>query len=323
MLNAGRWFRGLTLAMLLVGCGVCFGSEAEIKVDRSGRPVLMVDGNPQSLVMGLGGFSGGDQAPAWQAFQQAGLDSVMVFANLGFYQSKLGYVSPIKYMREFWRGPEDYDDTDVEKILASPLKANPQAKLFIWVGIGEYPEFGFMHPEDVIRNDKGEALIVESHFMRFDAAPPQPKSGHPERYAISFFSERYRQECAAMLRKFVRVVESGPYGKNVVGYLIGGGQDAQFYAWLPPDGHLQDQPDNWGDYSPVARRAFISWLSRRYEGQISALNQAWRCELSAFEQATPPPATDLAGVRPFHDLVTERRAYDWKRTPRLDVLSVT
>ena len=289
----------------------CLCAEAEIGSDSSGRPVLVVGGAPMPLLPGLTGFGSGD-GKEMTAFRQAGLKAVVVFANLGFYQSKLGYVAPIKHMREFWRGPGDYDKTDVDKILSQPLKVNPDFKIILWLAIGEYPEFGFKYPDEVIRNDKGEALIASTHFLRFDSAPPRAKPGQAEHYAISFFSERYRKECSEMLVEFIKTVEASPHGKNVIGYLIGGGQDCQLYSWSPPDGFLQDKPENWGDYSPAAKKSFIKWIENKY-GDITTLNQAWNSTLTSFEQATPPAGVELAGTAPFHDMVKERRAYDWKR----------
>ena len=108
-------------------------------------------------------------------------------------------------------------------------------------------------------------------------------------------------------------VEASPYGHRVIGYLIGGGQDNQRYSWSPPDGHLQNSPENWGDYSPAARKAFIPWLKNKYEDKLERINGAWNGQLTSFEQATPPLAEDLAGKAAFHNPQTERRAYDWKR----------
>ncbi len=302
--------RGIILAFLLAARAASgLGAEAELGVDQAGRPLLKIDGSPAPLVVGLAWSE--NPAPAVLAYRDSGVNTIAVFANLGFYSSALGYVGPINHMREFWTGPGQYDDRDVNKILAEAVTNSPDSKIMIWLGIGPYPAFGFNHPDEVIRNDKGEALIAKNHFLRFDSAPPDNKK--QESYGISFFSEQYRQECTHMLAAFIAKVEASPYGDHVIGYLIGGGQDNQMYSWVPPDGHLQNEPDNWGDYSPAATNAFIGWLSRKYDGQVTNLNQAWGTNLTDFTQAAPPPAADLAGIRPFHDPSTEMRAYDWKR----------
>jgi len=156
-------------------------------------------------------------------------------------------------------------------------------------------------------------IIVGSHFERFDAAAPQPEPGKPVEYAISFFSEPYRTEVTAMLAELVRTVEAGPYADRVAGYMLGGGLDNQQYAWSVPDSHLRNDPHLWGDYSPVAKTAFIGWARKKYGNSLAALNRAWRTQFASFDQVTPPPSADLAGGAPFHDPVKERWAYDFKR----------
>ena len=286
---------------------------AVIGRDCYGRPVLVVDGSPAAFIPGNYWSDRHDPEPttvALDAFRKAGLTQVVLTANLGLFNSKYRIKPDYDgYMSEFWRGPNDYDKSLVDKVLSLPYKANPDSKFILWLFIGEYPEFGVINPDERIRNDKGESLIVSTHFLRFDSLPPREAKEH---YAISFFSELFRQECKEMIAEFIKTVESSPYGKNVAGYLIGGGQDAQFYAWSPPDYSLQDTPDNWGDYSLPAKKAFTKWLEKKY-GNIAALNKSWMSELISFEQVTPPPASDLAGEQPFHDLVKDRKAYDWKR----------
>jgi hypothetical protein len=312
----------LAWAVLLAGCfAPCSGSaflillkgyavsEAELGLDGAGRPMLKIDGAPAPLVTGLAWHT--YPAPAVRAFRDSGVKTVTVFANLGFYSSALGYVAPIEHMRPFWTGPAQYNDSDVNKILAEAVTNHPNCKIMVWLAIEAYPAFGVNYPDEVIRNDKGEALIADGHFLRFDSVPPV--TSNQERYGISFFSQQYRQECSAMLAEFIRTVEASPYGAHVIGYLIGGGQDMQMYSWSPPNDSLKNTPDNWGDYSPAAINAFIGWLSGKYAGQVTNLNQSWDVSLTDFAQAAPPPAADLTGVSAFHNPSTEMRAYDWKR----------
>ena len=296
---------GSAFLILLKGCA---GSEAELGLDGAGRPMLKIDGVPAPLVTGLALHT--YPAPAICAFRDSGVKTVTVFANLGFYSSALGYVAPIEHMRPFWTGPVQYNDLDVNKILAEAVTNHPNCKIMVWLAIEAYPAFGVNYPDEVIRNDKGEALIADGHFLRFDSVPPV--TSNQERYGISFFSQQYRQECTNMLAAFIRTVEASPYGDHVIGYLIGGGQDCQMYAWSPPNSSLTNSV-NWGDYSPAATTAFVGWLSGKYAGQVTNLNQAWGVSLTDFAQAAPPPAADLTGVSAFHNPSTEMRAYDWKR----------
>jgi hypothetical protein len=283
---------------------------AQVGRDATGRPLLRVDGKPSALNPGVLL----QEAPAFAAvFGKAGLDQLVVNVNLGFYHSGFGWVAPLKHMREFWKGDHEYDPAELERLLGSVLQVRPDAKLILWLGIGEYPGFTEKHPDAIIRNDRGAAAVTKSHFQRFEPYPAVTPLKKPERYAVSFFSEAYRAEVSDMLEACVRAVEASPARDAVIGYLIGGGQDAQQYAWSPPDGSLASTPENWGDYSPAARQAFPGWLQRRYAGDLATLNHAWGATLTSFTTATPPPATDLAGPPAFHDPAHEMQAYDWKR----------
>lgn len=283
-------------------------SASPLGRDADGRPLVLQDGQPVWFGPGV---VLSDSAAFTSVFAKAGIDTIVLNTNLGMYHSRRGYVAPLKHMREFWRGPREYDPTQVEAVLAPPVQANPQVKIIVWLGIDAYPEFGQVHPESIIRNDRGDRLIATTHFIRFDPTPPP--AGKPEHEAVSFFSQAYRTEAAEMLEAFVRAVQASPYGSHVIGYLIGGGLDGQQYSWSPPNGFLQSTPENWGDYSGAAKQAFVPWLRTRYHDDLGALNQAWQAHLASFEEATPPPATELCGTRPFHDPLTERRAYDFKR----------
>jgi hypothetical protein len=283
---------------------------AEIGHDRAGRPLLLVNGQPTALNPAVLL----QDAPAFAAvFEKAGLDQLVVNVNLGMYHSGFGWVSPLKHMREFWKGYREYDPAELERVLASVLQVRPQAKLILWLGIGEYPGFTEAHPDAIIRNDRGEAAVIKSHFQRFEAYPAAAPLKQPERYAVSFFSEAYRAEVGDLLAACVCAVEASPAREAVIGYLIGGGQDAQQYAYAPPDGSLTGNPSNWGDYSDAAQHAFPRWLQRRYSSDLAALNRAWGSTLPSFAVATPPPASALAGPPAFHDPARERQAYDWKR----------
>jgi hypothetical protein len=167
--------------------------------------------------------------------------------------------------------------------------------------------------DDVIRNDAGQSLIRTGHFQEFRDGPPQPGPGKPEQYGISYMSERFRKEAADAVREVVREVEASPYADRVVGYSLKGGQDDQLYSWSPPDGVLAADPSKWGDYSPVARAAFREWAAARYRGDVTTLNQAWGTQLTSFDEVAPPPAAELCDGEGFHNPVSERKSYDFKR----------
>jgi len=310
-------------------------SGAQVGRNASGRPVLILDGVPSNFMGGRPRRASLDDDARPYPYHKAGLGFLKLRINAGVYSAKKLNSRDLQYMPPFWTGKGQYDPKALERVLSIEAKANPNARFILYLLIRNYPEFGFAHPEqdlslsdkgalqvrprarpadDVIRNEKGESMIiVGSHFERFDTAAPQPEPGQPVEYAISFFSERYRTEVTAMLAELVRTVEAGPYADRVAGYMLGGGLDNQQYAWSVPDSHLRNDPRLWGDYSSVAKKAFIGWARKKYGENLAALNRAWCTKFASFDQVTPPPSADLAGGAPFHDPVKERWAYDFKR----------
>lgn len=283
---------------------------AQVGRDASGRPVLLVDGQPEALNPGVLLWDG----PAYaQVFAKAELEQLVVWVKLSSIRDEAPHIKQEDRLPTFWRGCKDYEPAMVDRLLGPILAVHPRAKLILWLEVHPYRSFTGKHPDAVIRNDRGDSAVALGHFQRFEPADSKTPLKGNEYHAVSFFSETYRAEAGEMLEVFVRAVEASPAKEAVIGYLIGGGQDNQQYAYAPPDGALASTPANWGDYSQAARRAFLGWLQRRYGGDVAALNRSWQSALSSFAEATPPPAADLAGPPAFHNPLREMRAYDWKR----------
>lgn len=272
--------------------------------------MLVVDGQPEALNPGVLLWDG----PAYaQVFAKAGLDQLVVWVRLSGLRDYSPHIKQEDRLPTFWRGCKDYEPAMVNRLLGPILAVHPRAKLILWLEVHPYRSFTVKHPDAVIRNDRGDSAVALGHFQRFEPADSKTPLKGNEHHAVSFFSETYRAEAGEMLEVFIRAIEASPAKESVIGYLIGGGQDNQQYAYAPPDGALASTPANWGDYSQAARRAFPGWLQRRYGGDVAALNRSWQSALRSFAEATPPPAADLAGPPAFHNPLREMRAYDWKR----------
>lgn len=295
--------------------------NAELKaslIDRppdSARRILRTDGLPQMLINGtIKPFLGVDiwdqplDSVYLAPFFAAGMEIVNVTVNLS-YNKKGGFSGAEYYMKPFWTGQNSYDDTDLEKILWRPLQTSPNAKIILWIMIDPYPEWTAEHPDDIMRNDRGEKLVASRHFLRYGGKEPTPEQ--QERYVWSFFSEAFRNDTSATIAKLIEKVERTTPGRAVIGYLIGGGTDAQLYHWQPPNSELT-KAQNWGDYSPVAIKAWKRWLTAKYESP-RALSTAWGMSIASFDEAVPPRAAELVGDGGFHDPRKERRSMDWKR----------
>ena len=284
--------------------------------DTSGRPVLLIDGKPSPLNPGVilrGSISRGLTTQFASVFRKAGLDQLVLMMNLGNLESDQPHEQVAGQIPSFWTGYQQYTPEILNNQLDSILEVWPEVKLILWIIVDGYQSFTDNHPDAIIRNDLGEALVAQSHFLRVEPYPAVTPLGPKEYYAVSFFSEAFRSEIGEMLEAFVKTVESSKAREAVIGYLIGGGQDAQQYAFAPPDGNLAVTPGNWGDYSKAARRAFPQWLQKRYKGNLAALNRDWGTALNSFDDAVPPPAKDLTGPALFHNPVREMQAYQWKR----------
>jgi hypothetical protein len=284
--------------------------------DTSGRPVLLVDGKPTPLNPGVilrGSISRGFTTQFASVFRKAGLEQLVLMMNLGNLESDQPHEQVTGQIPSFWTGYQQYKPDILNNQLGSILEVWPEVKLILWIIVDGYQRFTDNHPDAILRNDLGEAAVAQSHFLRFETYPAVTPLGPKEYYAVSFFSEAFRSEIGDMLEAFVKTVESSIAREAVIGYLIGGGQDAQQYAFAPPDGNLAVTPGNWGDYSQAARRAFPQWLQKRYKGNLAALNRDWGTALNSFYDAVPPPAKDLTGPALFHNPVSEVQAYQWKR----------
>ena len=177
-------------------------SGAQVGRDASGRPVLTLDGVPSNFMGGRPRRASLEDDARPYPYHKAGLEFLKLRINAGVYSAKKLNSRDLQYMPPFWNGKGKYDPKALERVLSIETKANPNARLILYLLIRNYPEFGFAHPEqdlslsdkgalqvrpgarpadDVIRNEKGESMIiVGSHFERFDTAAPQPEPGAAE-----------------------------------------------------------------------------------------------------------------------------------------------
>ncbi|MBE2204917.1 MAG: beta-galactosidase [Chthoniobacterales bacterium] len=211
--------------------------------------------------------------------------------------------------RSFWDGPGRYLREDVQNALSRVLTTYPNAKIILWPLIDVYAGWDDAHPDDLQRTEKGETRVGTSHFERIGVKDPAKKA---ERHVWSGFSKAFREDTGEALRELIHTVETSLYGKRVVGYVLGGGQDWQLYSWEPPNGQAVKDPALLGDYSKPALAAWAEWLKAKYETP-ERLSTAWNRPVADFAAATPPGVADLSGPEEFFNYQTERRNIDWRR----------
>ena len=271
---------------------------AKISIGKDGQPELSID-KAQTNFFGVDTFEKPDQSVYLTPFYDAGINIVNVSINIS-------RSATMSNMRPYWTGRGTYDFQDVEKNLWRPLQSNPNAKIIVWIQTDPYQAWPEEHPDDIMRNERGEGLVADRHFLRYGTPTAQN-----ERYAWSFFSEAFRDDMSETIKHLLADIEKSVPGRAVVAYLIGGATDAQLYHWQPPN-FILAKAENWGDYSPVALKAWKLWLAEKYKSP-EALSESWGVAVKSFDEVNPPPANDLVGGAFFHDPRKERKAMDWKR----------
>lgn len=86
----------------------------------------------------------------------------------------------------------------------------------------------------------------------------------------SFSSEKWLRDAGEALRRLIRHIESGKYGKNVIAYHIAYGQCGETSFWRG----WEKNDYRFGDYGINNLRAFYDWGIRKY-GSREALAKAW------------------------------------------------
>lgn len=287
-------------------------SSAKLKTDEGGVTRLRINGKMQPLIVGdIGPFAYVEATACYDTFSKAQIDVNLLAMDVAYFHRDLGYVGPRQYMESFWLGKKQYNYPDVEKVLWRMLRANPNAKIILWLGINNYPAWAEENPDELVRNNEGKLLVMEHHFKRYEGKTLS-KLPQRDQYVPSFFSEKYRTDLNEALTELVKTVEASIPGKAVVGYLLGGGVDYQLYSVNPPDNIIQGNSSMVWDYSRPAVIAWRKWLQKKYNDNSAQISAAWGIPVNSFAEIEPPPEM-FPGKSRFLSLPDEQKIYDWKR----------
>ncbi|MBN8712128.1 MAG: beta-galactosidase [Verrucomicrobia bacterium] len=275
-----------------------------VRLNDAGQLELLLNGKPKPPL--IGGLK------AWvpphilrvKIWKYADYDVVWLPIEFGYGSYRNGH-----QQRSFWDGPGRYIREDVQNALSRVLLTYPNAKIILWPLIDVYSGWDDEHPDELHLTESGEKRVAAAHFERIGTKDPAKKH---ERYAWSGYSKVFREETGEALRELIHTVETSLEGKRVVGYVLGGGQDWQLYAWEPPNFQGVKDPSLLGDYSKPAVAAWKEWLKAKY-GTTENLSAAWNRQVASFEEAVPPGVKDLSGNEEFFNMKTERRNIDWRR----------
>ena len=160
-------------------------------------------------------------------------------------------------LKSLWQGPGSYDFKRLDESIQGHLRENPKSYGFIRLQLNPPAWWLADHPDDVCVNNVAAKL-----------------------WYASFPSETWLEEAGRAVGDLLEHIEAAEYGRRIIGYnmLYGFGPE-----WEHPSG------PTFHDYSPVARKAFQTWLRAKYETD-AALKAAWNQPQVTLQTAAVPPA---------------------------------
>jgi hypothetical protein len=282
-------------------------ATARIAPGPDGLPRLTVNGREAvlSTLRGRSAFPR-DSLPN-ATFREIGADIVFLDYNVGSYNPERGWIGPWNLNSlPFRPGPDAFNTNSLQASLWRILRVNPDANIVIYLHLDDYPDWPEDHPDQVVRNEQGQAVLSRSHVVGVE---PVDDDCPRIRKTWSFFSEVFKEYCSDSLRAVIRHVEQSVPGRAVAGYYLGGGVDNQLYLWEFPK--RDRDAALWIDYSPPARAAFREWLEQKY-ATIEALNRSWDASYGTFREIQPPPSVRMVGDDHFfYELPEERACVDF------------
>jgi len=115
-----------------------------------------------------------------------------------------------------------------------------------------------------------------------------------ESFEASYGSLVYRQDVGDALVRLGKYIAGSDAGKLVVGFLLFGGSDGQWYDNSQVfgsynynrSGEITSEMPVQLDHSPGHQQGFREWLRNRYHNDATALQQAWNDPLVSFDNAS-------------------------------------
>lgn len=323
---------------------------SQINAELANRPVV-----DASVVTHNGGMAiqlGNDFVPPQWASALPGLNILDQFGQVGKQGINIMRVSANRSGAGFdgsWIAPGKYDFSKVDAAIYRALKQNINADIIFNI-CGVYPPYwwGDAHPDQIVKDNNGLSLSIydtyaynrlwgkmdggalhREHEKMFDGNNWLKDFGAQDNttYFPSPASQSYRDAMKDYLTALRQHIESQPYGKAVIGYMIMWGYDAQ-WAWpqtgnndqtVQPDGTISSKSaSHLMDYSAPMLKYFQDYLRRVYSNQ-TALRAAWNDPKVSFETAQPPTANQLE-VEKVNDMypylldpAKDRQIIDWQR----------
>jgi hypothetical protein len=94
-----------------------------------------------------------------KGWKDAGIPLLAVYLDVGVYNPRLGYKSPLLYQaKPFWDGQNRFHPKQVSEVLERIVKVFPEAYILLCLRMDAYPEWPKEHP--------GEHRPRMTHFLK-------------------------------------------------------------------------------------------------------------------------------------------------------------
>ncbi|MCL5270075.1 MAG: beta-galactosidase [bacterium] len=281
------WFRILGLGVMLMAIGGTTSPRAgelplaQVK-PHNGRPTLFINGQPHN------DFCTMTYHPGLSEFKELagiGIDlfSFSVTSDYSYYN----LASPV------WKGPGEYDYSQIEERAKLVLEANPNAWILLRVYVSAPPWWMDQHPGDVCTFEGGATEMKDQRVRAANKRVP------------SMASETWRAATCDNLRRLIDHVQAQSWGSRVIGYHIASGITEEWMHWGCQSRQL-------ADYSQAGVAGYRAWLKARY-GSDGALREAWGDPAATLDAAAVPTPEERRAPGPtiFLDPATNRKVIDY------------
>jgi len=254
------------LTLIASSWAVVPGPRTEVKT-LMGRPTFFVEGNPYTRPL----FA--TYVPTeyyYRQMQEIGTEVFNFQTNCS--ACDIGFSTPV------WKGPEEWDFSQMDQRAGEILKAKPDAWILPRIYIGTPEWWWKQYPEEMTVLDHGGTVYKNpcNKFMNVNKRP------YP-----SLASKKWREDMAMALRKTIEHIQNSSYGDRIFGYEIAALGSEEWY-------YLTANQQQLGDYNPQMQDAFRKWVREKYQTR-EQLASAWNKTGIDFSDVKIPSMQERVG----------------------------
>ncbi len=278
------------LVIFLLNCflfnraaGQDFINKSEVRVTGN-EPALWVNGKrvpPFAYMSYLG------ESRYYKEVGDHGMKIYCLPAYLG--DQGINSASGIKpFRRSFWIGENKYDFSIIEEEFRKLTDVQPDADVIIRVHLDPPVWWEKANPDEVCRLPDGSA------------------------FRVSFSSEQWRKDAGNTLSELLKWLAESEFNRNLIGiHVAGGGTEEWFYHYI----------NEFHDKSKSRQRGFRTWLSNRYQNNVSALRSSWKTDTVTFANAREADISGKTVVRKIYNRMEDTHfldTYDYQSQVMVD-----